>query len=491
LTLTEQDIASVVTRLVRRANTHLPVDVEKALHDAGRRERSSPGRMCLDVLAENARLARRTGLPICQDTGIDVVFVEMGQELHFKGELQRAVDTGIARGTAEGHLRCSVCDPLTRINTGDNTPAVLHVTPIPGKNLTVSVLPKGCGSENMSALAMLPPSAGIEGVIRTVVEQVRRAGPNPCPPGIVGVGLGGTMETAALIAKRSLLRPVGARHPRPDVAALEERILREIDASGVGPLGLGGLVTALGVAVEVSPCHIASLPVAVNIQCHAARHCTARLLDGRWEESSFAGFEESPCDPAAPTFSDPPRMRRIGLPLTREAAASLRAGDWVALHGPLYTGRDQTHRRLVRLLEAGRPLPVDLRDEFLYYTGPSPAWSGRPVGSAGPTTSYRMDSYTPQLLALGLLATMGKGRRSPAVRDALRTHGALYLATIGGAGAYLGSRVRSCTTTAFPELGPEALYRMEVYDFPAVVVNDVTGADLYEQVEGAERPEEE
>ncbi|PXF59447.1 MAG: fumarate hydratase [Deltaproteobacteria bacterium] len=472
--LSERDIVSIVSRLVQTANRELPQDVETALLAAREREESQTGRLLLDIIVENAGLARQTGLPICQDTGIDVVSVQIGQEFKVEGDLIRAINEGIAQGTREGYLRCSVCDPITRKNTGDNTPAVIHVEPVAGDSLEISVLPKGCGSENMSATVMLPPSAGEDGIVGAVANQVLKAGPNPCPPGIIGIGIGGTMEKAALLAKKALLRPVGSRNPRDDLAELEDRIFVRINGLGIGPLGLGGSVTSLGVAVEVFPCHIASLPVAINIQCHAARHCTAKWSDGSWVMSQgsrvMGHYPQS--------FAQ--GVVRIELPLSKSAIRDLRAGDWVLLNGVIYTGRDQTHRRLVEMLDRGDFLPVDLRGQLIYYVGPSPAPPGRPVGSAGPTTSYRMDAYTPRMLAEGVLATMGKGRRSPEVKAALKEYGAVYFATTGGAGAYLASCIESCELIAFPELGPEALYRMKVKDFPAIVINDITGADFYE-----------
>jgi tartrate/fumarate subfamily iron-sulfur-dependent hydro-lyase alpha chain/tartrate/fumarate subfamily iron-sulfur-dependent hydro-lyase beta chain len=477
MSLTQQEISSIVSRLVQTANRKLPQDVESALLAAREKEESQAGRLVFDIILENASLARQAGLPICQDTGIDVVFVKIGQEINIEGDLVRAVNKGIALGTAEGLLRCSVCDPVTRKNTGDNTPAVVHFEPVAGDTLEISVLPKGCGSENMSATVMLPPSAGEDGIVRAVADQVLKAGPNPCPPGIIGIGIGGTMEKAALLAKKALLRPVGSKNLRDDVAELEDRILVQINGLGIGPLGLGGSVTSLGVAVEVYPCHIASLPLAINTQCHAARHYTARWKNGSWlMVQPRLSFEDDARHPTA--IED--RAFRIDLPLSESVVADLRAGNWVLLNGIVYTGRDQTHRRLMEMLDSGAPLPVDFKGQLIYYVGPSPAPPGRPVGSAGPTTSYRMDAYTPRMLAEGVLATMGKGKRSPEVKAALKEHGAVYFATIGGAGAYLASHIETCDLIAFPELGPEAMYRMKVKDFPAIVINDVTGADFYE-----------
>jgi fumarate hydratase subunit alpha len=278
----EIDVSTVretVARLCIEANTWLGPDIRAALDRAVVEEDSPYGRAVLEELAQNADLARSTGLALCQDTGMAVVFLAIGQEVHFTGgSLAEAVDAGVADGYTRGLLRASVVsDPLLRGNTGDNTPAVLHVTVVPGSSVEVVVAPKGFGSENMSALRMLSPSEGVDGVKRVVLDTVEQAGPNPCPPVIVGVGLGGTMEKAALLAKRALLRPVGSHNSLPHIAALERELLEAVNRLGIGPAGLGGRTTALAVHVETYPTHIAGLPVAVNMGCHATRHAHAVL----------------------------------------------------------------------------------------------------------------------------------------------------------------------------------------------------------------------
>ncbi|MGQ9512624.1 fumarate hydratase [Thermodesulfitimonas sp.] len=277
-TVTAEEITAVVARLCREANVTLEEDVLRALAGAREQEESPRGRDVLGKLLTNAALARTEGIPLCQDTGVAVVFLEVGQEVRIVGDLEAAVNEGVRRGYSEGYLRKSVVrHPLDRVNTGDNTPAVIHYRIVPGDRLRITVAPKGAGSENMSALRMLKPADGVEGVKRFVLEVVEKAGPNACPPLVVGVGIGGTMEKAALLAKEALLRPLGSRSDDPPVAALEEELLAAINRSGIGPLGLGGRMTALAVHVEVYPCHIASLPVAVNLNCHAARHRSAVL----------------------------------------------------------------------------------------------------------------------------------------------------------------------------------------------------------------------
>ncbi len=268
------EITAVVADLCQKANRELPSGLRKALLDAARDEESPVGREVLHRLVENADLAVKEGLPICQDTGMAVVFIQLGQEVRLTGgSLTDAVNAGVRQGYRRGYLRASVTrDPILRGNTGDNTPCILHLSLVPGNRIRITVMPKGFGSENMSAVAMLVPAQGLDGVMDFVVGAVRKAGANPCPPIIVGVGLGGTMEKAALLAKEALLRPVGAPSSEPYLAELERELLARINDLGLGPQGLGGRHTALAVHVLAFPTHIAGLPVAVNISCHACRH---------------------------------------------------------------------------------------------------------------------------------------------------------------------------------------------------------------------------
>ena len=268
---------SQVTRAVKEAaiaaNYEPEEDLLRALARGAEAEESESGREIFRQLLENARIAREELIPMCQDCGLVVVFVELGQDVHLVGgSLTEAIQEGVRQGYGEGYLRKSLCHPLTRANTGDNTPAVIHTEIVPGDHLRLIVVPKGGGSENMSRLYMLKPAEGVAGIKEKVVATVSEAGPNPCPPIIVGVGIGGTFERAALLAKKALLRELGLPHADPDIAALEQELLKEINDLGIGPAGLGGRITALAVQVLMEPCHIASLPVAVNIQCHAARH---------------------------------------------------------------------------------------------------------------------------------------------------------------------------------------------------------------------------
>ena len=271
-------ITTAVRDLCIDANTHLGEDVLEAFARAIDQEVSPTGKDILEKLVVNAGIAKAEEIPICQDTGFAVVFVELGQEVHLVGgDLTEAINEGVRQGYQEGYLRKSVCHPFSRKNTGDNTPAVIHFDIVPGDGLKLIVAPKGGGSENMSRVTMLTPAVGVQGVKDFVVQRVKESGANPCPPTIVGVGIGGTFETAALLAKRALLRPLGSENPDGELATLERELYQEINNLGVGPQGLGGRITSLAVHVNMMESHIASLPVAVNIQCHAARHKEVHL----------------------------------------------------------------------------------------------------------------------------------------------------------------------------------------------------------------------
>ncbi len=274
-----EDIVAQIRTLCLDANCNLPLDVWDALVKAQEDEASPLGQNVLDTILENAKIAKEKQMPLCQDTGMVVVFAEVGQDVHIQGGLlSDAVDEGVRQAYKDGYFRMSVVgDPIERVNTKDNTPAVLHVSLVAGDQLRLIVAPKGFGSENMSRLAMLKPSQGIQGVKDFVVKAVSEAGGNPCPPIIIGVGIGGTMEKSALLAKRAVLREVGSKHPKPHLAELEAELLKLVNQTGVGPQGFGGTQTALALFVDTYPTHIAGLPVAVNINCHVARHVEAIL----------------------------------------------------------------------------------------------------------------------------------------------------------------------------------------------------------------------
>ncbi len=272
-------LTEIIERLCIEANTHLPGDVKCAIESCRSREDSSIAQGVLDKIIENYQIADAENVPICQDTGMACVFLEIGQDVHFVGgDLRQAVDEGVRRGYANGYLRKSVvADPVRRGNTGDNTPAVLYTEIVPGENVKITVGPKGFGSENMSAIRMFKPSAGLQGIKDFILETVENAGPNPCPPMVVGVGIGGTFDKAALLAKKAIMRPLDEPNPDPFYAALEKEMLEKVNALGIGPQGFGGKTTAIGLNIEAMPTHIAGMPCAININCHVTRHKTEVL----------------------------------------------------------------------------------------------------------------------------------------------------------------------------------------------------------------------
>ena len=272
-----QKIIEEVKKAYIKACKELPYSVKNRLSECLEKENNPLAKAILEVLIENAEIAEKEGLPICQDTGIPIIWVKIGEGVKVK-DLEKAINEGLKLAKEEGYLRASVCDPIFRKNTGTNTPAVIHYEIVPQDVLEIWVMPKGCGSENMSALSMFSPSVGIEGVKKFIIEVVKKAGPNPCPPITVGIGIGGDFEKCAILAKKALFRDYGERNPEPFLAKLEEDLLCEINNLKIGPLGFGGEITCLDVRIETAPCHIASLPVAVNIQCHASRVVKLKLL---------------------------------------------------------------------------------------------------------------------------------------------------------------------------------------------------------------------
>jgi len=271
--ISSKKIIEVVRDLCIDANYNLGDDVLRAFDKAIEAEESATGREVLKELKENARIAREEKAPICQDCGLAVIFIEIGQDVHITGgDLNEAINEGVRQGYKDGYLRKSACHPFTRKNTGDNTPAIIHIQIVPGDRMKIVFAPKGGGAENMSRVTMLTPAVGVEGVKDFVVNRVKESGSNPCPPTVIGVGIGGTFERSAILAKKAILREIGNRNPDPELASIEEEILTRINRLGIGPMGYGGNTTSLDVFLEIEPCHIASLPVAVNIQCHAARH---------------------------------------------------------------------------------------------------------------------------------------------------------------------------------------------------------------------------
>lgn len=479
-------ITKAVSLLCEQASYFLPQDVFEGLQAIYSKEESELARNLLDEVFLNAYLAAKSKRPICQDTGLAVIFIDIGQNVIIEGaDLILAINKGVEQAYSKGFLRKSIVnDPVfERKNTGTNTPAVIHIRIVPGSKVKITVAPKGGGSENMSALRMLKPAEEVEGVINFVVETVKNAGPNPCPPIHVGVGIGGTMEYAAFNAKKALLNKVipevelEEKAKTDKNAELEFRILKEIQKLGIGSQGLGGTQTAFAVSVEMSPCHIASMPVAVNINCHAARHAEI-ILDGNTQlpDNIEPNFEI----PLPEKKIDLSNSKKINLPLTNEDISSLKAGDKVLLTGTLYTARDAAHKKLMECIKNNEKMPFDITGQTIYYVGPCPAKENEVIGPCGPTTSGRMDSYAPELLDRGLAGMIGKGFRSPAVIEAIKANKAVYFVATGGAGVLIAQKIKKAEVIAYPELGPEAIYKLSVEDFPVTVCIDSEGNNYYE-----------
>ena len=449
-------LTEVIEKLCIEANEHLPEDVKDAIKTCRACEDGEIAKGVLDNIIENFDIADSENVPICQDTGMACVFLEIGQDVHFTGgDLNDAINEGVRRGYDKGYLRKSVVkDPVRRGNTGDNTPAMIYTEIVPGDQVKVTVGPKGFGSENMSQIRMFKPSAGLQGIKDFILEAVETAGPNPCPPMVVGVGIGGTFDKCALLAKKALMRPLNTENPDPYYADLEKEMLEKINKLGIGPQGFGGKTTAIGLNIETMPTHIAGMPCAVNINCHV--HVIKRRCFNM-------------------------ERRKITLPLTRELARTLHAGDQVLLTGTIYTSRDAGHKRMCEALAKGEKIPFDPTDATIYYVGPTPAKPGEVIGSAGPTTSGRMDAYAPTMMSVGARGMIGKGARLPEVVDAMKKYDGVYFGAIGGAGALLAKCIKKAELIAYEDLGAEALRKLYVEDMPLVVIIDSEGNNLYEE----------
>ena len=478
-------ITDAVSYLCKKAACFLPEDVYKGIQEIYSKETSDIAKVFLEEILINAQIAVKTQRPICQDTGIAVIFIEIGQNVIIEGDdLKSAINKGVEIGYKEGFLRKStVNDPVfDRKNTGANTPAVIHTEIVHGNTIKITVMPKGSGSENMSTVKMLKPSDGVEGIIDFIVKTVKNAGPNSCPPLYVGVGIGGTMEYAGILAKKALLNKVIPVSELKKLAKtneranLELRIIKEIQKTGVGTQGFGGEYTAFAVSVETYPCHIAALPVAVNLNCHAARHAEIILDENTVIPKNIEPEFEISFNEKNINYSV---YKKINLPFNNEDIKSLKAGDRVLLSGEIYTARDAAHKKFNEYMEKGEKLPFKLDNQVIYYAGPCPAAKNEIIGPIGPTTSGRMDIYTPQLLNKGLKGMIGKGARSSEVIDAIKQNKAVYFVATGGAACLICKKIKSAELIAYPELGPEAVYKLKVENFPVIVCIDSKGNDFY------------
>jgi fumarate hydratase class I len=484
----ESDFVQSVADALQFISYYHSADFIAHLAEAYERERSHAARDAIAQILTNSRLCAEGHRPICQDTGIVNAFLRIGMDVRWDTSKAPAelVDEGVRRAYCqpENPLRPSIVDdPLfERRNTGDNTPAVTHMEIVPGSTVEVTLGAKGGGSENKSSFTVLNPS---DSLVDWVLETVPGLGAGWCPPGLLGIGVGGTAEKAMLLAKQSLFEPLNmhelrARGPRDKIEALRIELYEKINALGIGAQGLGGLTTVLDVKIRTHPTHAASKPVAMIPNCAATRHAHF-VLDG----SGAASFDPPPLD-AWPKISwaAGARSHRVDLEsLTREEVVRWRAGDTLLLSGRLLTGRDAAHKRIADRLTSGEGLPpgVDFTDRVIYYVGPVQAVGHEVVGPAGPTTATRMDKFSAMMLGrTGLLAMIGKAERGPETIEQIRAHGCAYLIAVGGA-AYLVSRaIRKARVVAFPELGMEAIYEFEVSDMPVTVAVDSTGGSIHQ-----------
>jgi len=482
----QEDLIESVKDALQFISYYHPLDFIEAMHEAWQREQSQAAKDAMTQILVNSRLCATGHRPICQDTGIVTVFLRVGMNVRFEGasmSLEDMVNEGVRRAwlLPDNPLRASIlADPAgKRLNTKDNTPAVIHCRLVPGDTVDVQIAAKGGGSENKSKLAMLNPS---DSIVDWVLDTVPQMGAGWCPPGMLGIGIGGTAEKAALMAKEVLMDPIDihqlqARGAQNRIEELRLELFDKVNQLGIGAQGLGGLTTVLDVKIMDYPTHAASLPVCMIPNCAATRHAHF-VLDG----SSAAQLTPPPLE-AFPqiVWEVGPGARRVNLDeITREQVQSFKPGETLLLSGKLLTGRDAAHKRLVDLLNKGEPLPVDLNGRFIYYVGPVDPVGDEVVGPAGPTTATRMDKFTRQILeSTGLLGMIGKSERGSAAIEAIKDNQAVYLMAVGGAAYLVAKAIKQSRVLAFAELGMEAIYEFEVKDMPVTVAVDSLGTSVH------------
>ena len=486
-TIREDDLIQSIADAFQYISYYHPLDYIRALGAAYEREESPAARDAIAQILTNSRMSAEGKRPMCQDTGIATVFLKVGMNLRWdaKRSLSDMVNEGVRR--AYNHhdnlLRASVlADPAgSRKNTKDNTPAVIHTEIVPGDSLEVIVAAKGGGSEAKSKLAMLNPS---DSIIDWVVKTVPSMGAGWCPPGMLGIGIGGTPEKAMLLAKESLMAPIDmtellARGPSNRLEEMRISLYEKVNALGIGAQGLGGLTTVLDVKILDYPTHAANLPVAMIPNCAATRHAHF-VLDGSGpvslEPPSLSDW------PKVTWTADTQRSQRVNLDqLTPEQVAAWKPGQTLLLNGKMLTGRDAAHKRIQDMVEQGKPLPVDFHNRVIYYVGPVDPVRNEVVGPAGPTTATRMDKFTDTMLGkTGLIAMIGKAERGPAAVESIRKHRSAYLMAVGGAAYLVSKAIRGAKVVAFEDLGMEAIYEFEVQDMPVTVAVDANGESVHE-----------
>ena len=484
-TICQEDVIESVADALQYISYYHPPDFIKAMSDAYDREESQPAKAALAQVLVNSRMCAIGKRPICQDTGIVIVFLNIGMGVTWKGTMsvEEMVNEGVRRAYthSENLLRGSVLnDPNgARANTKDNTPAVIHMKVVPGDTLEVEVAAKGGGSEAKAKFAMLNPSDNVQDWVMSVVPTM---GAGWCPPGILGIGIGGTPEKAMLLAKESIMDPIDIhalkeRGPSNSAEELRLSIFDEVNALGIGAQGLGGLTTVLDVKVKEYPTHAANKPVALIPNCSATRHLKFEL-DG----SGPAEFEPPDLEDWPDIAFEPGKdVRRIDIDtITSEDVRSWKSGDTLLLSGRLLTGRDAAHKRLVDMIANGETLPVDFTNRFIYYVGPVDPVGDEVVGPAGPTTATRMDKFTRTMLEkTGLIGMIGKAERGREAIEAIREHQAVSLIAVGGAAYLVAKAITKSTLLAFDDLGMEAIYEFVVKDMPVTVSVDSQGESIH------------
>jgi fumarate hydratase, class I len=487
-TIRQDDVIQSVADALQYISYYHSPDFIAAMAAAYEREASPAAKDAIKQILVNSRMCAQGHRPICQDTGIVTVFARVGMNVRWDASMSLAdmINEGVRRAYnhPDNKLRASiVADPaFDRKNTRDNTPAVIHMEVVPGDEVEIAVAAKGGGSENKAVMTMLNPS---DSIVDWILETVPEMGAGWCPPGMLGIGIGGTAEKAMVLAKQSLFEPVDihevrARGAQTRIEALRLEILDKVNALGIGAQGLGGLTTVLDVKIKDYPTHAASLPVAIIPNCAATRHAHF-VLDGSGPaQLNPPDLELWP----KLSYEAAPDSRRVNLDaLTREDVATWRPGERLLLSGKMLTGRDAAHKRLAQLLESGKPLPdgLDFKNRVIYYVGPVDPMPGEAVGPAGPTTATRMDKFTEMMLGrTGLIAMVGKAERGPEAIAAIRKHKAAYLMAVGGAAYLVSKAIRASRIVAFGDLGMEAIYEFEVKDMPVTVAVDARGESVHE-----------
>ena len=486
ITIRTADLIESVADALQFISYYHPMDYIRALGDAYAAEQGPAAKDAIAQILTNSRMCAEGHRPICQDTGIVNVFVKWGMDCRFDDNsrsLQEVVDEGVRRAYLhpENKLRASVlADPaFTRRNTKDNTPCVLHVDMVPGATVSIDVAAKGGGSENKSKFKMMNPS---DSIVDWVVEMLPQMGAGWCPPGMLGIGIGGTAEHCVLLAKKALMEPIDMaqlkeRGPRTDIEKLRVEIFDRVNALGIGAQGLGGLATILDVKIMDAPCHAAGKPVAMIPNCAATRHAHF-TLDG-----SGPAYLETPDLAQWPDVNWTPDRAAIRVDLdtlTPEMVQGWKQGDRLLLNGRMLTGRDAAHKRIADMLAKGEPLPVEFAGRVIYYVGPVDPVGEEVVGPAGPTTATRMDKFTRMMLDQGLLAMVGKAERGPAATEAIRDKKSAYLMAVGGAAYLVARAIKGSKVVGFADLGMEAIYEFEVKDFPVTVAVDAGGNNVHQ-----------